>query len=262
MSAPNGNYFFRTPGGSASSSGTLSVVSKSSGYVATTSDDVILCSGSAFTVTLYAAAGNVGKVLKIKKVDSSLVNVITIDGNLSETIDGQLTTTLNTIYEEVELLCDGSNWHLLTRLNRTNPTTYTPTFYAFGTVTTSNFFSYRDGKNLIINGDFIKGTPGASGAAFSIGFGGSNVPPGLLIDLASLGGGTFRPVGQYSSKNTGGTVGFVLTVAAGATNLGFGPPYGFTATVSAAQTNGNSGGGTTDAPVTGPLIIPIVGWNG
>lgn len=105
-----------------------SVTSKTTTYTATVSDDLILCnsSGGAFTVTLYAASGNSGKILKIKKTDSS-VNAVTIDGNASETIDGALTTTLSTQYEIITIICDGSNWHLVDREYDRSWQSYTPT---------------------------------------------------------------------------------------------------------------------------------------
>lgn len=99
--------------------GTVAYATKTGNYTATTDDDVLFCSGAAFTVTLYAASGNTGRVLTIKKTDSSLTNVITIDGNGTETIDGSLTTTLNTINETVVLVCDGTNWQILDRKTET-----------------------------------------------------------------------------------------------------------------------------------------------
>lgn len=105
-----------------------SVTTKTTTYAATTSDDLILCdaSGGAFTVTLYAASGNSGRVLKLKKTDSS-VNAVTIDGNSSETIDGATTTTLSTQYEIVTIICDGSNWHIVDREYNRAWQSYTPT---------------------------------------------------------------------------------------------------------------------------------------
>jgi hypothetical protein len=94
-------------------SGAIGVVSKVTTYTATTSDDVILCSGSAFTVTLYTAVGNSGKILRFVKTDSSLTNIITIDGNSSETIGGALTVTMNTLNESYAIISDGSNWQIL-----------------------------------------------------------------------------------------------------------------------------------------------------
>ncbi len=92
----------------------LAVTSKTSNYTATTSDNVILCSasGGAFSITLYAASGNTGRVLRIKKTDAS-VNAVTIDGNGSETIDGDTTLAIDVQYEAITIVCDGSNWMII-----------------------------------------------------------------------------------------------------------------------------------------------------
>lgn len=98
----------------ASAVASLSVSSKSADYTATTSDDVLLvdASGAARTITLYASSGNSGKVLHVKKTDSS-ANSVTVDGNASETIDGATTKVLALQYESVTIVCDGSNWHVV-----------------------------------------------------------------------------------------------------------------------------------------------------
>lgn len=72
----------------------------------------ILCdaTSAAFTVTLLAAAtaGN-GYSLTIKKTDSS-VNIVTIDGDGSETIDGATTYLLRSDDEAVTIVCNGTAW--------------------------------------------------------------------------------------------------------------------------------------------------------
>jgi hypothetical protein len=70
-------------------------------------DDVIVCGGTTYTVTLPAASGNSGRVLYIKRNSSG---TITIDGNASETIDGATTLLLSTSLASAVLICDGSNW--------------------------------------------------------------------------------------------------------------------------------------------------------
>lgn len=66
-----------------------------------------------FTVDLIAAAtaGN-GFMLSVKKIDSSS-NTVTIDGNGSETIDGSTTFVLTAENNFVLLVCDGSNWQII-----------------------------------------------------------------------------------------------------------------------------------------------------
>jgi hypothetical protein len=91
----------------------IPVVSKSSTYTATTSDGVILCDASAaWTLTLYTAVGNSGRQLIIKKTDSS-ANAVTVDGNASETIDGETTQVISDQYTSITVASDGSNWHII-----------------------------------------------------------------------------------------------------------------------------------------------------
>lgn len=96
----------------------IAPVAKTTTYTATTSDDAILAdtSGGGWTLTLYAASGNAGKTLTVKKTTSD-TNELVIDANASETIDGATTRTLVTQYESVTLECDGSNWHIISNVN-------------------------------------------------------------------------------------------------------------------------------------------------
>lgn len=88
--------------------------SKTTTYTATTSDDVIPCDATSggFTVTLPAAATCSGKVLEITKTDAS-TNVVTVDGNASETINGVTTVALAVRYQVCRIVSDGTGWHLL-----------------------------------------------------------------------------------------------------------------------------------------------------
>lgn len=108
---------------------TRSTAAKTTTYLATLADDVILCdatSGS-FTVTLPAAASSAGKLLLIKRTDGTAANIVTIDGNASETIDGVVTRKLATQYERLEILCDGSNWTVLSHDYNQAWVAFTPT---------------------------------------------------------------------------------------------------------------------------------------
>jgi hypothetical protein len=77
-------------------------------------DDVWLvdASGAARTVNLPTAASRKFRKYTIKKTDAT-GNLVTIDGNSSETIDGELTHDLTTQYESVTIVSDGSNWHII-----------------------------------------------------------------------------------------------------------------------------------------------------
>lgn len=98
-----------------STSSTLAVSSKTTTYTATNADDLLLvsASGGSWTLTLFSASGNTGKVLRIKRTDNTIANTVTIDGNSSETIDGALTLVLCLQYQDVEIVSDGTNWQII-----------------------------------------------------------------------------------------------------------------------------------------------------
>ena len=92
---------------------THSVVTKTTTYVATAADRVILCdaSGGAFTVTLPAASAETS-VFTIIKIDSS-ANAVTIAADGSDTILGAATLVINFQYDAPEPVSDGvSAWYL------------------------------------------------------------------------------------------------------------------------------------------------------
>lgn len=74
--------------------------------------EVILADATtaAFTITLPASSE--GLMYWIKKIDSS-ANAVTIDGDGSETIDGDTTKILSSQYDAVQLLADGTEWWIL-----------------------------------------------------------------------------------------------------------------------------------------------------
>lgn len=64
------------------------------------------------TITLPTASANTGRRITIKKVDSGTGHVI-VDGAGAETIDGVATFYLTAQYNFVELVCDGTEWHII-----------------------------------------------------------------------------------------------------------------------------------------------------
>lgn len=241
-----------------------SVVSKTANYTATETDDIILCDSSwgAFTVTLPAAATYNGKVLTIKKVDStfSTSNAITIDGNASETIDGATTTTLNTQYETLEIISDGSNWHVVQRLIPSVWTSFTPTG-AFTTNTTYTGFWRRNRDSIDIT--YLMSFSGAPNSVSST----VNLVSGLTID-------TSKQIASGSSYNHQCFFGLITDTSANDVFL-------FTlhqaSTTSFALYYGDSASTDYKNPITqaapytlasGDSIhirivsLPITGWNG
>jgi len=80
-------------------------------YAPAATDFIILVNstGGAKVVNLPAPASNLGRILHIKKFDTS-GNTVTVNPNASETIDGASSYILSASYQEVSLACDGTNW--------------------------------------------------------------------------------------------------------------------------------------------------------
>lgn len=66
-------------------------------------------SGAGFTVNMPTAVGNAGKGITIKKTTST-ANVVTVDGNGSETIDGAATYAISANLGILTVVSDGTNW--------------------------------------------------------------------------------------------------------------------------------------------------------
>lgn len=64
------------------------------------------------TITLPTAADNTDRLISVKKIDSGAGNVI-IDGEGAETIEGVATYTLTERYSPVTLVCDGTEWFIV-----------------------------------------------------------------------------------------------------------------------------------------------------
>ena len=82
-------------------------------YSATNNNATILVNHplSPFSILLPSASTVVGQQYQIKKIDSS-ANAVTVSTTSSQTIDGNLTYSLATIYKSVTLQSDGSNYYI------------------------------------------------------------------------------------------------------------------------------------------------------
>lgn len=85
-----------------------------SAYTLDSADETILAnaSGGAFTITLFTAVGIAGKQLRIKKIDTT-TNIVTIDGDGTETIEGDTTYPLGAQNRSVILESDDANWRIM-----------------------------------------------------------------------------------------------------------------------------------------------------
>lgn len=181
-------------------------------YTATGDETVITCNAasSAFRVDLPTAASVSGKRYLIKRTDSNVLNVVTVDPSGSETIDGSTGTTLNTQYEGLEIVSDGSNWHTIQRFIP-NQWATTLTFSAstgFGTLSSTAYQWRREGDSIRARGFFDAGTVAATSAFI-------NLPAGIVLDTTDVASGTNRwAVGSLFNSGAGGGDG-IFTVTAG-----------------------------------------------
>src|SRR6185369_8448587 len=98
-----------------------------------------------------------------------------------QTIDGTATTTLNSKYESIEVMSNGTNWVILNRTVPSVSTAYTPTFSAaFGTTSAVAYFYQRQGNRLNVYGTHTNGTTAPSIGTISL-------PSGLLLDSSTIG---------------------------------------------------------------------------
>lgn len=119
------------------------------------------------TITLPAAASSTNRKLKIKKVDSGAGKVI-VDANASETIDGALTFNVFFQYNDVEIVCDGTSWYVLSASIDTIETAYTPVIVGCGTVTSNTGFWSRHKDKIRVNGSFKLGSVTGANATISL----------------------------------------------------------------------------------------------
>jgi hypothetical protein len=162
-----GQYLVSAPSGGAPSYrwGSVNAVA-SANYTITTTDgytDIIVTTGASNrTIDLPAAASSTNRIIKIVKADSG-VGFVIIDGNASETINGQATQSIYGIYGAITVICDGSNWVML---DQNHPTwvSYSPALVGFGTPTNSEFYWRKDGTEVLIKGRFVAGTSTATEA--------------------------------------------------------------------------------------------------
>lgn len=229
------------------------IQTKTANYTALVSDGYINASGSAFTVTLYPASGNSGRLITIKKTDSSLSNIITIDGNASETIDGSTTTTLNTINESVTLYCDGSNWFILNRSIPQTHTGYTASTNGLGTIANQDCFWRRSGDSILLTCRLTVGTLTASEMRV-------NFPSGVT---SSSGYPSLQPIGMWWRIGVGSNKGGTVLIEPSVTYVTFSTSdvVGSTAANPVAKVNGNipMGNGETFYFTTEPIAVS--GWN-
>ena len=108
------------PAGSTGPAGTnafgnpVTVSTKTTNYTLMVTDFVILgdCTSAAFTLSLPTAASGIGRIFFMKKIDSTS-NVLTVQANGSELIDGNNTFLLPSQWQSVTVVSSGTAWYIL-----------------------------------------------------------------------------------------------------------------------------------------------------
>lgn len=212
---------------------------------------VVICN-SPTNYNLYSAVGNSGRQV-IFKVPAANVFVAfyTINPTGGELIDGKSFYTMASPGEQVTLVSDGAGWVVIDHYAKTEPVSYTPTIQGWASVSGVNFKSFRDGKDLVIQGTFVGGGLTTNLASFTLGFLGSNLS--VYTDPNVLG---YLPSGNYVTTNAIGSGGSVLLVA--------GQPYAFFGQTYFNRQSGQPAPADTMGPngiiITFNTRIPIQFW--
>lgn len=229
---------------------------KTTTYSILTTDEVVLVDGtSAFTATLPTAVGVTGKMYRIKRVDQTLANAVTIATTSSQTIDGVTTRKLMTQYEEFTVVSDNANWQVVSHTYPSLWVAYTPTITNM-TVTGTTGFWRREGDSAHIR-VFTDPNGAASGII------NASIPTGLTIATAKTAGGT---------AGVGNSYGFAWCQPLSGANYGGGVTYDSSTTVRVIDTTTSSGDYWRIAvPATWAaggiafnldFVVPITNWEG
>ena len=81
-------------------------------YTAST-EEYIFCNATSNVIVVTLPAVSAGLQYTITKTDAITTHNITVDGNSSETIDGELTQALTTQYDAITIVSNGTTWFTL-----------------------------------------------------------------------------------------------------------------------------------------------------
>lgn len=249
----------------------LPVTTKTTNYTATSSDFVILVdsSGGNWTLTLPPAASNLGKYYYIKKTTSDF-STITIDGNASETIDGGTTTTLNTQYEALEIVCNGSNWFINARVIPSVWTSFSMIIQGSvsnptkGTTSRDEAFWRRVGDSMEISYNFFQTGAGSDGSGVYLFL----IPNSLTIDTTKITPDTATGLGAVGTGGGqgGGAISavkrFGSAIAYSTTQIAIWQIESATGTDLQFLASTNEGISNTKYLIYLNARVPITGWKG
>jgi hypothetical protein len=100
-------------GGTAGGTSTVIVSNPSTPYVPSNNEIVLWDTTSGNKViNLPSASTSTNFIIRIKKADAT-INTLTINGDGSDTIDGNSSVTLTGSYHSLTIICDGTNWFII-----------------------------------------------------------------------------------------------------------------------------------------------------
>lgn len=185
----------------------LNIADISSTTTASTSVNLYNCdtSGGAFTVTLPTAVGNTGITFTFKKTNDDS-NLLTIDGDGSETINGQPNQILRSMDASLVIYSDGANWKVLSTQGDFYETSdasernvTSPTLSAWGIPSTSINLALRANStyNIWAHGMLRAVTTTSSGAIYGALRFGTSTTAGVSL----IGNQTTTSLFQQGSRN-------------------------------------------------------------
>ncbi len=211
-------------------------------------------SGGANSDIIPTAVGIAGSTVRLVKTDATLnaETITSAGGNMG----GFSTITLNTPGEVWELTSDGTNWKITGHHTRTAPANFVPGLGGM-TYSSGNFYSWREGRWLCVQGLFAISASSGATATVQVGFNGAAA--NVSIDLAVTGSSSIV-VGGYSTNLNGQNTQGQVMVVNNATLVAMtypGPSYPTHTGVDTVLGSVIAGAGNY---VTMEFKVPISGW--
>jgi hypothetical protein len=172
----------------------------------------VTTSTSARTITLPTLADNAGRIITIKKVDSA-VGTIIVDGENSETIDGDTTVTITDQYQSITVHAGATEWNIITPKLTGQKVYYAGSTYNGGTgptVSGTNVFSwfrpFQEAGNWFLEFSFQTDTSSSvrTDATITLGLGGAvfydGTPNSFQVVAGSAQNGTLPAAGRCNDN--------------------------------------------------------------
>lgn len=239
-------------------SAALSILNIAANYSVGATSDLILIAGNSINASLPTAVGNSGHVFQLKKTDNTFIaKTIYPSTGSGQTIDGATSYSLNSQYDQVGLVSDGSNWQVLSHSSNAAWTAYTPIFsVGWGAVTGISFFYRRVGANLYIKGTFTAGVAGASSGTISL----PSIGAPLSADSTVYPAASFTMIGSYARNASGNAMGTItINTSTNYTTMNFARQSSTEAGLNSENVSGQIGNTETVSFTAGPIAIQ--GWS-